>query len=138
MRNFAKRLITYEAGEKRSPGTNTPAAFHACEKLRLHLATFMGNTGFHTLLARALALAGAEVPWLHQVHSKGNGPLEGWQEILPHLDPDEVSDGGVVLLAQLLGLLVAFIGENLTVRLVREVWPKVPLDHLELTNGGKK
>jgi hypothetical protein len=28
----------------------------------------------------------------------------------------------------LLGLLVAFIGEDLTLRLVREVWSKLPLD----------
>jgi len=37
----------------------------------------------------------------------------------------------------LLGLLVAFIGENLTIRLVREVWPKAPLNDLDLTQEGK-
>jgi hypothetical protein len=36
-----------------------------------------------------------------------------------------------VLLAQLLGLLVAFIGKNLTLRLVGEVWPKAALDDLD-------
>jgi circadian clock protein KaiC len=45
--------------------------------------------------------------------------------------------GGVALLAQLLGLLVAFIGENLTLRLVREVWPKAPLNDLDLVKGTK-
>jgi hypothetical protein len=49
-----------------------------------------------------------------------------------------LSEGRVVLLAQLLGLLVAFIGESLTLRLVLEVWPKVPLEDLELSNGDKK
>jgi hypothetical protein len=43
----------------------------------------------------------------------------------------------VVLLAQLLGLLVAFIGENLTLRLMREVWPKVPLNELDFASEGK-
>jgi hypothetical protein len=42
------------------------------------------------------------------------------------------------MLAQLLGLLVAFVGESLTVRLVREVWPKVRLDDLDFGNEGKK
>jgi hypothetical protein len=43
----------------------------------------------------------------------------------------------VVLLAQLLGLLNAFIGEVLTLRLLRDVWPKIPLDNLEFGNGDK-
>ena len=60
-----------------------------------------------------------------------------WRNLHAQLDPDEFSEGGVVLLAQLLGLLVAFIGENLTLRLVREVWPKVPLDDLDFGNGDK-
>jgi hypothetical protein len=37
----------------------------------------------------------------------------------------------------LLGLLVAFIGETLTLRLVREVWPKAPLNELDLSEGNK-
>jgi predicted transglutaminase-like cysteine proteinase len=42
-----------------------------------------------------------------------------------------------LLLAQLLGLLVAFIGEDLTLRLVREVWPKLSLNDLDLGTGDK-
>jgi hypothetical protein len=51
-----------------------------------------------------------------------------------------MAEGQVVLLGQLLGLLVAFIGENLTVRVVHEVWPQLTLDHsdLESGNGDKK
>lgn len=138
MRKFARRLITFEADENGSPGTTIPPTFHACEKLRLHLATFMGNTGCRSLLARALALATAEVPWLRTVRVKADDSLGGWRELQPQLDPDELFDGGVVLLAQLLGLLVAFIGEVLTVRLVREVWPKVPLDDLDFGNADQK
>ena len=36
-----------------------------------------------------------------------------------------------------LGLLVAFIGPNLTLRLVREIWPQIPLGDLDVDNGGK-
>ena len=97
----------------------------------------MGNGGFRALLSRALALANAEVPWLRAVQVKADGSLEGLEELHAQLDPDEFFEGRVVLLAQLLGLLVAFIGENLTLRLVREVWPKVPLDDLDFGNGGK-
>ena len=43
-----------------------------------------------------------------------------------------------VLRAQLLGLLVAFIGQGLTVRLVREIWPQLSIEDLDSINGGKK
>jgi hypothetical protein len=137
MRNFAKRLIADEARENKPAGTITPASFNACEKLRPNLATFMGNAGFSALLSRALALARAEVSWLSAMQVKADGALEGVEKLHVQLDPDELFEGRVVLLAQLLGLLVAFIGEDLTVRLVREVWPKVPLDDLDFGNGEK-
>jgi hypothetical protein len=97
----------------------------------------MGNGGFHALLARALALAKTEVSWLRPVHVNASGSMEGLRELQTQLSPDEFLEGRVVLLAQLLGLLVAFIGEKLTLRLMREVWPKVPLDDLDLENKGK-
>lgn len=97
----------------------------------------MGNGGFRALLSRALALASVEVPWLRAVHVKPDGALGGLEELSAQLNLDKFFEGNVVLLAQLLGLLVAFIGENLTLRLAREVWPKAPLDDLDLTNGDK-
>ncbi|MDB6022632.1 MAG: hypothetical protein JWQ04_2489, partial [Pedosphaera sp.] len=36
---------------------------------------------------------------------------------------------------QLLGLLVAFIGEKLTMQIVCGIWPKVLLNILDLDNG---
>lgn len=136
MRNFAKRLMAYETGGNRPYGDKILLGFHVCEKLRQHLATFMGKTGFHTLLARALALASVEVPGLRAVRVKPDDSLEGLEELQQQLDPDKLFEGGVALLAQLLGLLVTFIGEVLTVRLVREIWPKVPLDDLDFGDGG--
>lgn len=134
MRQFAARLIAYETSSNESSETTTPVAFHICEKLRPHLATLMGNGGFRALLSRALVLAKAEVPWLRTVHVEADGSLEGLEQPLARLDPDEFIKGNVCLLAQLLGLLVAFIGESLTLGLVRDVWPKVPPDDW---NAGK-
>ena len=113
----------------KSFGTETPAGFPVCEKLRLHLATFLGKTGFHTLLARSLALSTAEVPWLGAVRARADDSLDGLEAPQAQLDPQEFSEGEVVVLSQLLGLLVAFIGEKLTLRLVREIWPDLPLDN---------
>ncbi len=138
MRDFAKRLIDHEAGGGQSPQSNLPVAFRACEKLRSHLTTLMGKTGFRALLARSLALGAAEAPWLGTVSLSADG---GWQRLEgsdASEDKNQVAEGGVVLLARLLGLLTAFIGEHLTVRLVGEVWPELPLNDLDLKTGDAK
>jgi hypothetical protein len=125
MRSLAQRLMTLEAGGKNLSETKASAEFSVPDKLRPSLATLMGSAGFRALLSRALALAGTEVPWLHAVQVNADGTLKGLEELHAQLDPDEYFEGRVVLLSQLLGLLAAFIGENLTLGLVREVWPKL-------------
>ena len=137
MRDFAERLIAYETRGNKSSETKTPAIFLIDEKLRPHLATLMGKVGFRALLSRALVLTNAEVPWLRALHVNADGSLEGLDELDAQIDPKEIFEGRVVLLAQLLGLLVAFIGENLTLRLVREVWPKLSLNDLDFGKGYK-
>src|SRR5450830_2117469 len=137
MRDFAERLIAYEMRGNTFSETNTPAARLVGEKLRPQLATLMGNVGFRVLLSRALALANAEVPWLRAVHVNADGSFEGLDKLGTQVDPDEIFEGCVVLLSQLLGLLVAFIGEELTLRLVLEVWPKLALKQLDFGKGYK-
>ena len=137
MRNFAKRLIVFERRAGTAFETNLPPAFQVCEKLRANLGTFMGVTGFRELLSCALPRAQAEIPWLREVHLKVDGSLEGAQELSAKRNPDQLFEGGVVLVAQLLGLLAAIIGETLTLSIVREVWPGVPLDNLDFGTGGK-
>lgn len=135
MRHFAKRLIVFETREVVPTPTKPRPVFSIPEMLRPHLATLMGDGGFRALLARALALAKPEIPWLRTVHVSAGGTMEGLEELRAQIGPDEFLEGRIVLLAQLLGLLVAFIGEKLTLRLVREIWPKVPLNDLELGKG---
>ena len=135
MRNFASRLIALEAKGKAASGAKVFLAFPVPEKLRPALSTLMGNAGFRTLLARALTLATAEVPWLRVIKVNPAGSLEGWEELHAQFGPEKFLEGRVVLMAQLLGLLVAFIGEKLTVRLVMEVWPKLSLTDTNLNTG---
>jgi hypothetical protein len=136
MREFAERLIALETRGKESSGTKSPPAFRVCEKLRPHLATLMGNGGFRALFSRALALASAEVPCLSALNVKPDGSLAELDDFPSPVDPKEMTEGGVLLVAQLLGLLVAFIGEDLTLRLVREASPKLSLNELDF--GDKK
>ena len=98
--------------------------------MRVHFVTLMGNGGFGVVLARAVALAGKQVPWLRGVRlTPDAGDLLGQVEALAApVEPQEVAAGRVVVVAQLLGLLVAFIGEVLMLRLVREIWPGLSLN----------
>ena len=132
LRNFAERLMAYEARENKSAETKTPAVFPVAEKLRPHLATLMGTFGFRSLLSRALALASMEVSWLGTVEIKANGALPELDELAAKVSPADICEGRIVLLTQLLGLLVAFIGTNLTRQLVQEAWPKLPRSKSDL------
>ncbi|MDP3073818.1 MAG: hypothetical protein Q8N18_26270 [Opitutaceae bacterium] len=126
MRRLAKDLMATEGSGDESSETKSQAAFRVCEKLRPHLATLMGNSGYWAHLSRALALAKAEVPWLRTVRVKADGAFEGLEELQAQVGADVFFEGGVVLVAQVLGLLVAFVGEDLTLRMVRDAWPKPP------------
>jgi hypothetical protein len=138
MRNLAKRLLHHETDGKESSQPKTPPDFDVFEKLRPHLAILMGNGGYRALLARALALADVEAPGLRAVRVKSDGSLEGWEAVEGQAGPDELLEGKVVLLGQLLGLLVAFIGENLMLHLVRDIWPEVSLSDVEFSTGETK
>lgn len=103
---------------------STLAAFHVIEKLRPRLANLMGKGGFRALLARALVLASAEFSWLSAVKVKADGTLEGLEAVQPRTDPAEFLEGKVVVVAHLIGLLVALIGPDLTATLAADIWPK--------------
>jgi hypothetical protein len=112
--------------EAASPGSaaERAPAVRVCEKLRVSLTRFAGADGFASLLRRALALARAEVPSLQRITINPDCSMEGFQEF----SADANGDPGVVIVTHLLGLLVTFIGEGLTLRLVRETWPDASLD----------
>ena len=135
MRDLAARLIAAETRKPKSSEPEHPAVFHVCENLRPHLAMLMGKAGFRAVLSRALAVSSAEVPWLAAVQVNADGALEGWDKPKAQVAPKELTESGGLLVAQLLGLLVAFIGDNLTLHLVRDVWPKLSLEDLNFNQG---
>lgn len=115
---LARRLVAFEATREPAPGA-VGAVSRACETLRGPLAKFVGVAGYRSLLSRALAMAKAEVPSLGPVRVLPDGSLGG----LEGVERNEDTDAGPVVVAQLLGLLVTFIGEPLTLRLVSDAWP---------------
>lgn len=138
MREFAARLIAFESRGKKSAGAKIPAGFAVCEKLRPNLATLMGTAGFCALLSRALALASGEVPRLTAVRVRADGLVAGLDELEAPAEREKLVKGSALVLAHLLGLLEAFIGENLMLRLLHDVWPKLTLSDLFFNNDDQK
>jgi hypothetical protein len=108
MRELARRLVAYEAAGKKRTVLVSAADAAALEKLRPQLITLMGHLGYQALLQRAGVMMAAE----------SRSPRRN-----------------TVLLAGVLTLLEAFIGENLTLQLVKERWPTVPLTPLDSGTG---
>ena len=136
MRAFAARLIAYENSANKLSAAQTTAAFPVVERLRPHLATLMGSTGFRALLSRALARAETEVPLLRAVQVDADGSLAGFDKLEGQAATKELAVARVVLVAQLLGLLAAFIGEDLMLRIVRDTWPQLAGDDLQFLGEG--
>ena len=121
MRDLARRLL---AANQVASGSQVDEAVVLIEKLRITLTKLAGPEGFTSLLRRALALARAEVPSLQNVKIGADGRLEGFEEIVADKGVGGTGDeAAVAITAHLLGLLVTFIGEPLTLRLERAVWP---------------
>ena len=126
MRDLARRLL---AASQTASGPHVHEAVVVSEKLRITLTKFAGADGFASLLRRALVLTSAEVPSLQSVKIGADGRLEGFEQLAVDTGTGPTaSDAAVAITAQLLGLLVTFVGEPLTVRLVREAWPEAALD----------
>ena len=123
MRDLARRLLAASQSASDPP---VQEAGLVNEKLRISLIQFAGADGFAALLRRALALASAEVPALHRATVSADGRLEGLDQ-LSTTTGTVAGAAAVALTAHLLGLLVTFIGEPLTLRLVREAWPSISL-----------
>jgi hypothetical protein len=123
-RDLAQSLIAHEGAADTSEPMEL-AAFRVCETLRQPVCALTGVDGFRALLSRALALAKAEAPIFSVLQVAADGSLQGLDKLERQNDKDHVAQGGVILISQLLGLLLTFIGEAMTSRLVtsEEVLP---------------
>ncbi len=128
IRNCSRRLVALEAERDGSSDVRADGAVRVCEMLRLRLTKLIGAAGFRSLLSRALAMAKTEVSSLDAVRVGTDGSLEGF-------DGKADAEAGVAVVSQLLGLLVIFVGEPLTIRLVRDAWPNTSVAGMDLGSG---
>ena len=123
-RDLAQRLIAHESAAGKASEPTRLAPFRVCETLRQPLCALAGVVGFRSLLSRALTLARTEAPSLSAVQVAADGSLQGLDDLEPQIDKDQAREAGLILVAHLIGLLLFFMGEGLTLRLViSEVLP---------------
>jgi hypothetical protein len=126
MRDLAHRLLTYEADAGKTSEPMECPTLRVYEKLRQSLGELVGVAGFLSLASRALAMAKTEAPSLSAARIAADGSLQGLGELEPQFDIDTgeypAGEGGVILIARLLGLLGIFLGEALTLSLLRNAW----------------
>ena len=135
MRDLAHRLLDYEVIAGNTSDPSGFATIRVYEKLRQNLSAFAGVVAFEVLAFRALTQAKSEAPSLWPVQIAADGSLRGLGEYEPQIDMDKdladklpAGDGGIVLIARLLALLLIFLGEASTLSLLRNAWPGEAFD----------
>jgi hypothetical protein len=120
-RDLARSLVACEAAAGTTSLQTQPASVRVYERLRRQLGAPVGVDGFQALASRALALAKSESPRLRAVQVTANGDLHGLGEVESQPDTDENGEAGIILIAQLLGLFLIFLGEATTLRLIEDL-----------------
>ena len=103
------------------------AAVRVCSKLGASLTQLVGPAGFAALLRRSVVLARAEVPSLNRITVKTDCSIDGLEAFAAD-EADGGAEAAMALAAHLLELLVTFIGQPMTLRIVRKSWPNASFD----------
>lgn len=117
MQELAQHLLDEEALAGDTTKLAEPAVVRVSEKLRGALSVLVGADNYRFLLSRALTLARVEAPGLSAVQITADGSLRGVGEV----DLADYRAEAAVLIGQLLGLFLTFLGVPLTLRLLQDV-----------------
>jgi hypothetical protein len=136
MRDLAGRLLTAEAADVPASEPYIHEAVRVCGKLQISLVRFAGPDGFHSLMRRALALARRDFPAVSNITVNTDGSLVGLEKLSSEpqnsgnlsVERDVQSEAAIAIIAHLLGLLSTFVGESITLSLVRDAWPVASSD----------
>jgi hypothetical protein len=136
-RELVLRLLACDATSGKATEPSESATLRVYEKLRESLDAVVGATAFQLLASRALAMAKEEAPSLGTAYIAADGSLQGTTGHEPQsgVDMDRARDGGFLLIAHLVGLLLIFLGEALTMSLLRNSWPGASFDDGDSGNG---
>ncbi len=124
-RQLAARVLLHQAGPDADAAALAAAARRAYDDLARVVAPLIGQAGLEALTGRALHLAQQEHQWLLHTREpvQGEGPLSQVMSTLERQDPAVAAEAAGTVFTTFTGLLVTFIGESLTLRLLQKAWP---------------
>ena len=125
LQQLALKALAQRAGSAAGASALAAAAQRAYDNLAQVAAPLIGQVGVDALTGRTLYLAQRKYPWL--VHTREpeqwKGPFAQIVFCLERQDPAVATEAAGAVLTIFTGLLVTFIGEPLTARLLRKAWP---------------
>ncbi|MFN0070911.1 MAG: hypothetical protein ACKVVP_05410 [Chloroflexota bacterium] len=135
--DLARWLLMHELDGPESTAALPEAAERVCQKLCQRLAALVTVAGSQALLGRAIYLATADSPFLVgvRVGNLQDACLDGLSEHIQAREPGVAAHGLLTIVARLIGLLFTFIGEDLAMRLMRDVWPGIPSIEADFSSG---
>jgi hypothetical protein len=127
-RGVARWLLKQELRDGAADQYEVAAAVERiCQKFFSRLAKVVSPAACQAFLSRALHIPRAEFPFLAGVRAGAAEPLfEGLHASLKGIESSHVRAALEVVLGTLIDLLASFIGQGLTLGMLRELWPGLP------------
>jgi hypothetical protein len=125
LRQLALKVLGQHAGSSAGAEAIAVTARRAYDDLAHVSTALIGQVGVDALTDRALHLAQREYSWLADARAPAQ-PDAPFARVIVSLEgqpPAIATEGAVAVFARFAGLLVTFIGEPLTVGLLRKAWP---------------
>lgn len=137
LRGLASQLIEQELRHRTAPQELGAALERCYQRLYGALVNLVGEAGFQALMSRAAHITGSEFDWLEEALSpaSASAAIKELHELARVKEAPLSVAGMTVLLANVFELLCAFIGEELTLRLVRRTWTEVEAPEPGLKEG---
>jgi hypothetical protein len=125
MRALSRRILEHALASHTEPEAVAGAIEGAVRRLCEGVSGLIGPVGLLALVRRATHLSRREFPWLDQLEVQVGQvmALQGLSECVRTQGREQAMDGATLLLSHLLELLCTFIGQDLTLRMVRRGWP---------------
>ncbi len=126
-RQLALKVLAYHAGANADAEAVAAAAVRAYDHLARVSAELIGHAGVDALTGRALHLAKQEYTCLACTREAAQPEKAAFSQIadcLKRQDAVVASEAAAAVFGTMAGLLVTFIGEHLTMQLLRKAWPE--------------
>lgn len=124
---LARRIVEQEAAGSPDPASPAAAIEAACRRLTGHLADLLGAGGVSALVRRALRLTQRDEPLLSGVTASGEPGVcfAGLEDSLAGSTDEQAKAAATTILAHMLELLVMLLGEELGMKPIRKLWPRL-------------